>query len=106
MSRFTLLAFLAFVLLVSVPLGTALAQTQASVNVSQNAEYGDILVNASGMTLYLFTNDERNKSNCAGGYATAWPPLLTVGDPTAGEGIAADKLATTTRDDGSTQVTL
>ena len=71
MSRFKLLAFLAFVLLVSVPSGTAQAQTPASVNVSQNAEYGDILVDANGMTLYLFTNDERNKSNCSGGCATA-----------------------------------
>jgi len=105
MSRFKLLAFLAFVLLVSVPSGTAQAQTPASVNVSQNAEYGDILVDANGMTLYLFTNDERDKSNCAGGCATAWPPLVTVGDPTAGEGVTGDKLGTITRDDGYTQVT-
>jgi predicted lipoprotein with Yx(FWY)xxD motif len=85
--------------------GTVQAQTPTSVNVSQSAEYGDILVDASGMTLYLFTNDERNKSNCSGGCATAWPPLLTAGDPTAGEGVTADRLGTITRDDGSIQVT-
>ena len=107
LSRFKLLTFLVFVLLVlvSVPLGTAQAQTPASVNVSQNAQYGDILVDASGMTLYLFTNDDPNKSNCSGGCGTAWPPLLTEGGPTAGEGVTADKLGTITRDDGSTQVT-
>ena len=96
---------MAFVLLVSVPSGTAQAQTPASVNVSQNAEYGDILVDANGMTLYLFTNDERDKSNCSGGCATAWPPLLTVGGPIAGESVTGDKLGTIIRDDGSTQVT-
>ena len=105
MPRFKLLAFLAFVLLVSLPLGTAQAQTPASVDVSQNAEYGDILVDAGGMTLYLFTDDERDKSNCSGGCAGAWPPLLTVGDPTAGDGVRADKLSTIARDDASTQVT-
>ncbi len=72
--------------------------------ITQNAKFGDILTDAGGNTLYLFTRDERNKSNCSGGCATAWPPLLTVGDPFAGEGVNADRLGTITREDGSTQV--
>ena len=79
-------------------------QNNAAVNTAENAEFGTMLVEASGRSLYLFTDDERNKSNCSGGCATAWPPLLTVGDPTAGEGVNADRLGTITREDGSTQV--
>ena len=33
-----------------------------------------------------------------------WPPLLTVGEPTAGEGLTGGQLGTITRDDGSLQV--
>ena len=80
-------------------------QTNAGVNLAENPDFGTILVEASGRTLYLFTTDESNKSNCSGGCATAWPPLLTIGDPTAGEGVTADRLGTITREDGSTQTT-
>ena len=64
-----------------------------------------MLVDGGGLTVYLFTNDELGKSNCSGQCADFWPPLLTVGDPIAGEGVSADQLGTIQRDDGSTQVT-
>ena len=35
-----------------------------------------ILVNAKGMTLYLFTGDKKNQSTCTGNCAKFWPPLL------------------------------
>jgi predicted lipoprotein with Yx(FWY)xxD motif len=63
------------------------------------------LVDDKGMTLYLFTKDTANTSNCYEKCATAWPPLLTTGNPVAGEGLDASKLSTTTRTDGSVQVT-
>ena len=75
------------------------------VSLSDHADLGTILTDRSGRTLYLFTVDELNLSNCSGGCAIAWPPLLTVGDPQAGEGVNPDSLATIERDDGSTQVT-
>ncbi len=80
-------------------------QSNAVVQASQHPELGIILTELSGRTVYLFTDDERNKSNCLGGCALAWPPFLTVGDPSAGEGVAGDQLGSITRDDGSTQVT-
>ncbi len=77
----------------------------AAVNVSQNATLGSFLVDSKGMTLYLYTTDTPNKSNCYGPCAVAWPPLLTAGAPIAGSGVTASMLGTTTRTDGTTQVT-
>ena len=77
----------------------------AIVNVSQNAALGSFLVDSKGMTLYLYTVDTPNTSNCYGPSAVAWPPLLTTGAPVAGTGVTASMLGTTTRTDGTTQVT-
>lgn len=77
----------------------------ATVDVSQNATLGSILVDSKGMTLYLYTTDTANTSNCYGPCAVAWPPLLTSGAPIAGTGANASMLGTTTRTDGTTQVT-
>jgi predicted lipoprotein with Yx(FWY)xxD motif len=77
----------------------------AIVNVGQNATMGSFLVDSKGMTLYIFTKDTPNTSNCYGGCATAWPPLLTTGAPTPGTGVDDSKLGTTKRTDGTTQVT-
>jgi hypothetical protein len=63
------------------------------------------LVNSSGRTVYLFKGDSGMKSACTGACATAWPPLLAIGNPTAGSGLAASKLGTITRSDGAKQVT-
>ena len=70
-----------------------------------NSSLGSILVNSGGRTLYLFKGDSGTQSACAGACATAWPPLLATGTPTAGTGLTASKLGTTTRSDGSHQVT-
>jgi predicted lipoprotein with Yx(FWY)xxD motif len=66
---------------------------------------GTFLTDADGRTLYLFTNDAPGVSNCTGDCLTAWPALLTDGGPVAGTGVDGALLGTTTRDDGSTQVT-
>ena len=77
----------------------------AAVNLGQTAALGSFLVDSKGMTLYLFTKDTPNTSNCYGGCATYWPPLLTSGAPVAGTGVTASMLGTTKRTDGTTQVT-
>jgi predicted lipoprotein with Yx(FWY)xxD motif len=76
-----------------------------TVNVGQNDTLGSFLVDDKGMTLYLFTKDTPNTSNCYEKCATAWPPLLTTGNPVAGKGVDASMLGTTTRTDSSVQVT-
>jgi predicted lipoprotein with Yx(FWY)xxD motif len=78
-------------------------QTDARVTLSDHPDLGSILADRSGRTMYLFTNDESNVSNCSGGCARAWPPLLTVGAPQTGDGVNAASLATIERDDGSMQ---
>ena len=76
----------------------------ATVGVA-NSSLGSILVDSTGRTLYLFKADVGTKSACAGACATAWPPLLSNGKPTAGTGLTASKLATITRPGGNRQVT-
>jgi predicted lipoprotein with Yx(FWY)xxD motif len=70
-----------------------------------NSHLGQILVDSKGLTLYLFKADVGTKSECSGGCASAWPPLLATGNPSAGTGVTASKLGTTTRSDGTKQVT-
>lgn len=77
----------------------------ATVMVSKNARLGQILTDNDGRTLYLFTKDTKDASNCYDNCAAAWPPLLTAGAPVAGDGASASLLGTTMRKDGTTQVT-
>ena len=85
--------------------GAANPSGPAAVNVGQNAALGSFLVDSKGMTLYLFTKDTPNTSNCYGSCATYWPPLLTKGAALAGNGVTASMLGTTARTDGTSQVT-
>ena len=50
------------------------ASGPAALAVSQTDELGEFLVDAEGMTLYLFTNDTENTSTCYGDCADAWTP--------------------------------
>lgn len=76
-----------------------------TVAVTDNDELGEILTDADGRTLYVFLNDEGGESTCADACAQTWPPLAADGEPTAGEGVDAELLGTTERDDGDMQVT-
>lgn len=66
---------------------------------------GDVLVDAEGMTVYLFTPDKGTESTCEGECEAIWPPVIAEGKPTAGEGATSAALGTTKRKDGTTQVT-
>lgn len=79
----------------------------ATVNVAEVGTFGQALVDGEGRSLYLFTNDTQNSgtSACTGDCLVEWPPLLTDGEPVAGEGVNAAMLGTITLPDGTTQVT-
>jgi predicted lipoprotein with Yx(FWY)xxD motif len=66
--------------------------------------FGKVLVDAKGMSLYLFTKDAGGTSACTAACATNWPPAVVTGTPTAGTGVDASKLSTITRDDGTKQL--
>jgi predicted lipoprotein with Yx(FWY)xxD motif len=83
---------------------TTEATDQATVAVRSTDEYGDVLADSEGMSLYLFTQDEGGESACYDDCASAWPPLTVDGEPTAGPDVTAE-LGTIEREDGSTQVT-
>jgi predicted lipoprotein with Yx(FWY)xxD motif len=63
----------------------------------RHTSLGSIIVNSSGRTLYEFTRDHSGKSSCAGmsGCSEVWPSLMASGRPTAGAGIKASLLSTT-----------
>ena len=66
---------------------------------------GRVLVDAKGLTLYLWAHDTTSKSTCSGDCAQYWPPLTTGGAPVAGTGVNGSLLGTTKRADGAMQVT-
>lgn len=75
-----------------------------TVSVAESS-LGKILVAASNkMTLYTYTKDTADTSNCYDACATAWPPLTLTGEPVAGAGVTG-KLGLTTRKDGQKQLT-
>jgi predicted lipoprotein with Yx(FWY)xxD motif len=70
----------------------------------KRSEYGRVLF-ADGYALYLFTRDDDSGSRCAGECAEVWPPLTATQKVVTGEGVKRRLLGTTTRPDGSKQLT-
>lgn len=75
------------------------------VSLGNVQKLGMVLVDSEGMTLYDFHKDKGTTSSCYGPCAEGWPPMLTEGEPTVGNGAVASKLGTTERKDGTIQVT-
>jgi predicted lipoprotein with Yx(FWY)xxD motif len=73
--------------------------------VATNPKLGPILVDGNGRTLYLFEADKGTSSTCYSACAQYWPPLLTDGAAQPGVGVTASLLGTTSRTDGTTEVT-
>ena len=69
------------------------------------SRYGQILVDAKGITLYDFPPDKGGMSTCYGACAALWPPLTTHARPIAGHGLHAALVGTTKRKDGKLEVT-
>lgn len=70
-----------------------------------DSDVGQVLVDADGMSLYLFAPDEgAGESTCYDECAANWPALTVDGEPVAGDDVDEALLSTTERDDGDTQV--
>ena len=72
------------------------AAVKPTVSVREHPDYGPILTDADGMTLYLFANDDGTTSNCTGGCAEAWPPLEVDGPDALFESVLTDVALGTT----------
>ena len=74
-----------------------------------NTDLGDVLVDADGMTLYMFVPDQEKNGTptCYGDCEKAWPPLEVEGSGVfmPGEGIDESLFGTVERKDGTQQVT-
>ena len=66
---------------------------------------GQVLVDGTGRTVYVFEADTSAASTCYGACAEVWPPLLTTGPARATSTINGPDLGSTSRRDGTTQVT-
>jgi predicted lipoprotein with Yx(FWY)xxD motif len=66
---------------------------------------GEILADGAGRTLYVFTADSAGTSTCYEGCAPTWPPLTSDAAPALGTGLDASAFGTSSRTDGSSQVT-
>jgi predicted lipoprotein with Yx(FWY)xxD motif len=82
---------------------TTAAESMTGVHVA-DTEAGSALVGPDGLTLYVFTSDTDGESTCYDACADLWPPL--PGDTEISADLDASLFATTTRTDGSEQLTV
>ena len=87
------------------PTAIPVTGVEASVSVATDPKLGKILVDGKGMTLYGFTKDEPDKSNCSGGCLESLAAAAQPGQPQGRRGVDQSLLGTTTLADGSKIVT-
>jgi predicted lipoprotein with Yx(FWY)xxD motif len=71
-------------------------------------QLGDVLVNARGRTLYIYTPDKQGPSKCSGICLVQWPPLLTseaTANLAVGPGVDKSLVGAVRRPNGTSQVT-
>jgi predicted lipoprotein with Yx(FWY)xxD motif len=87
--------------------GIPVTGDEETLKATLSDQYGPIIVDNEGRSLYLFMSDTQNgdSSACTEDCATEWEPLTIEGDLVAGPGTIQNLLGTITRDDGTTQVT-
>lgn len=90
-------------LIASLVLSSPAMAAATTVGTHDDAKLGTILVDGKGMTLYLFTKDEKGKSNCYDQCAQNWPPLTATEPLTLPEGVEGT-LTLIDRTDGTKQV--
>jgi predicted lipoprotein with Yx(FWY)xxD motif len=75
-----------------------------------DSRLGPVLTDASGLTLYIFSPDRFNVSNCEGQCLANWPPFLlpkgkTLSDIEIPSSLRRSKLGVAMRENGTAQVT-
>lgn len=94
---------------VSPPVSGSASTAESGANLTEittgSSDFGPMLFDARGQAIYLFAKERTSVPECYGACATAWPPVLADGAPQSGGEARPALLGTTTREDGSTQVT-
>ena len=83
----------------------AMEDASHDLDVTTTDDLGSVISDASGMTVYLFTNDEQGAgtSACEGDCLAAWPPVGELTSPAGA--FDADLIGTIERSDGTIQAT-
>jgi predicted lipoprotein with Yx(FWY)xxD motif len=87
--------------------GAAVSARRAAIVRLEQSGLGEILVDGSGHTLYLFTRDKHDTDSCAkvAGCLETWPALTTTRRPVAGANVRSSLLGTIKLHGGVRQVT-
>ena len=81
------------------------ATPTTTLKVVKNTKLGQIIVAASGKTVYLYVPDGTSTtSNVPAGIKAAWPAVTVSGAAAVGAGLDKAKLAVETQPDGTKQV--
>jgi predicted lipoprotein with Yx(FWY)xxD motif len=75
-----------------------------SVQLASVPNFGNILTDSNGRSLYFFFDDAGSGSSCDAGCAMIWP-IFYVGNPAVSSGLSSADFAVITRSDGSKQTT-
>jgi predicted lipoprotein with Yx(FWY)xxD motif len=81
------------------------SQGERKIEAHKKEPVGNYLTDEQGRSVYIFKADSKNNATCYDACAQAWPPVVTRGEPQAGEGAERQMLGTIERKDGSRQVT-
>jgi predicted lipoprotein with Yx(FWY)xxD motif len=84
------------------------SSSEAKLATANVGNFGKVIVDGTGRTLYVFDKDtaDPSKSNCDGGCAAMWPPVLAGSGTPQVDGVDASLVGTVARTDGSKQVTV
>jgi predicted lipoprotein with Yx(FWY)xxD motif len=83
---------------------TSQAGGAAKLATATVGDYGKIIVDGNGRTVYVFDKDTSGTSNCSGDCLAKWP-VVPAGDGTPQlDGIDASLISTVTRADGTKQL--
>ena len=84
--------------------GAAAARKGTTITLG-DSEFGTMLFDSRKQAIYIFQRDPSDRTVCYGECAAAWPPVLTKGKPTAGDGVRQSLLGSIERRGGKRQVT-
>lgn len=91
----------------SAPASPTVDANAVTISSATAGDVGTVLVDADGMTLYLFQPEESGEIACTKECLDFWPAITLEEGQTAaaGDGVDATQLGTIERPDGGTQVT-